>query len=496
MTPSRPATSIEEFVQRLSSRGLLLSVSGAGEFGDAGGVTGGVVSDSRNVTAGCVFVAIRGDVHDGHRYVAEAVSRGAAAVVVEGETGSWPGTPVMRVSDSRKALAQLAAAWYGDPAQSVRVTGVTGTNGKTTTAWLLAQALEKAGQPCGYVGTIGYGRAGNLQDATHTTPGADALQALLASLRDEGCSAAAIEASSHAIDQHRTASIPFAAAVFTNLTRDHLDYHGDTQSYLNAKARLFEELGPDAVSAINIDDEAGRAIAGRSAGQVIPYGRGAEAAVRFSIRSDGPSGLKLRLDGHDVNVGLSGAFNAYNLAGAYAALQAYGLSPAERLDALAAAEPAPGRFQILRLKRERSAIIDYAHTPDALDNVLSAARGIVPTGARLWCVFGCGGDRDSGKRPLMGAIAEKLADRVVVTSDNPRTEDPEAILEDVRVGFREPERVHWVVDRRAAIRLAVTSSGVGDVIVVAGKGPEPYQIIGTDRLPFLDEKVVRDAEAG
>ena len=292
------------------------------------------------------------------------------------------------------------------------------------------------------------------------------------------------------------AGIPFRTAIFTNLTRDHLDYHGTAEAYLAAKAKLFRELNGDALAVVNQDDPAASSIAQASAAPVRTFGRSADSDIRYAIRSDRAEGLRLRLDGHDASFRLSGRFNAANLAAVYAALEAYGFESRERIEALSEARPAPGRFEALPAGKDRVAVVDYAHTPDALQNVLKAARAMAPAGAQLWCVFGCGGDRDRGKRPLMGGIAEQLADRVVVTSDNPRQEDPEAIMTDIRQGMDQPERALWVVDRRAAITRAVTSAGAGDVIVVAGKGPEPYQVIGTESIPFLDADVIREAAEG
>lgn len=486
MTKSTQAIALKDLTHRLAAEGLLAGGPAAPEDATATAVT----ADSRHVGPGTVFVAVNGTQADGHDFVPQAQQAGALALVVEREVDSP--LPQMRVTNSRLALAHLGAALAGDPATRLGLTAVTGTNGKTTTAWLIAQALNAAGHPCGYLGTIGWGMPGRLAPTTHTTPDPVQLHRTLADLESAGCTACAMEASSHAIDQERSAAIPFRSAVFTNLTRDHLDYHGTVEAYLNAKARLFESLSPEALAVVNIDDTAGREIVQRTKSRVLTYGTDPAADLRLAIISD-RGGLRLKLDGQDARFRVSGAFNAYNLAAAYGALEAYGLRPQERIDALAQAEPAPGRFEIIPIKKERVAVVDYAHTPDALSNVLEAARGIVPAGAQLWCVFGCGGERDEGKRPIMGGIAEDLSDRVIVTSDNPRTENPEAILDQIREGFRQPERVQFVVNRAEAVNRAVQSAGMGDVVVVAGKGPEPYQIIGTDRIAYSDIAQVKSA---
>ncbi|MFT4605612.1 MAG: UDP-N-acetylmuramoyl-L-alanyl-D-glutamate--2,6-diaminopimelate ligase [Rhodothermales bacterium] len=486
MITRRDTCTLGDVLTRLSGEDLLVQFSGqTSEM-----LIHAVTSDSREVTPGTLFVAIEGTQFDGHAYIEQATESGASALLVSRPVET--DLPTVQVSDTRLALAHIGALIVGDPGKHLGITAVTGTNGKTTTAWLLAQALNTAGIACGYMGTIGYGMPGSLKTASHTTPDPVKLQMGLASLLDAGCKACAIEASSHAIDQQRTAAIPYQSAVFTNLTRDHLDYHGTLEAYLDAKARLFEELDPAGQSVINIDDPAGRELMQRVSSRVLTYGSDPAADIRLDIISD-RTGLRLRLDGHDARFRLSGAFNAHNIAAAYGALESYGLTGPERIEALAQAESAPGRFEILPIRKDRVAVVDYAHTPDALQNVLKAARGILPAGANLWCVFGCGGERDTGKRPLMGEVAEKLADRVVVTSDNPRTEDPQEILDQIRQGVKQPEQVQWVIDRAEAVNRAIQTAGVGDVVVVAGKGPEPYQIVGTEYLPYSDMAQITQA---
>jgi UDP-N-acetylmuramoyl-L-alanyl-D-glutamate--2,6-diaminopimelate ligase len=481
-TRKQTVDSIEERLQR---KGLLRSPRSGGTRPVVA-----VTADSRKAKPNTVFVALEGTVADGHEFIEDAVRSGVNLVVSE---RSLESPAAIRVTNARRALAEIACALEGDPARDVRVTAVTGTNGKTTTAWLIAQALSAVGLECGFLGTTGYGRPGHLQAATHTTPDPVGLQRNLAALRDEGCGACALEASSHAIDQERLWGVDLAAAVFTNLTRDHLDYHRDMEDYREVKARLFRDLDSGALAVANADDPNGRAIVAETKARVLTFGMGPDADVGFAIRSNLGSGLRMRLDGQDARFRLAGSFNAYNLAAAYAALEAYGVHTTERIGALTEASGAPGRFEIIPLPGERIAVVDYAHTPDALRNVLEGARAVLPAGARLWCVFGCGGDRDPGKRPIMGAMAERYADRVVVTSDNPRSEDPSAILDDVRPGVRVPEQMEWIVDRSEAIHRAIQSAGVGDVVVVAGKGHEPYQVIGTTSRPFSDLAEIKKA---
>ena len=451
--------------------------------------------DSREIGPKGLFVAIRGAAADGHQFIDKAVQNGATALVCEAASaGHLPaGVARMRVTDSRRALAVLAAEWYGHPAQGLSMIGVTGTNGKTTTAWLTAQGLERANRPAGFIGTIGVGFPGSIEASSFTTPDALSLQGRLHDFVAEEARACVMEVSSHALDQDRVYGIPFRVAIFTNLTRDHLDYHPDFETYLEAKRRLFLSLETSATAVLNADDPSSTRMGAGCAASIVTYGTRADADIQYEVLSDGVEGLTLRLDGQVKTFRLSGRFNAANLAASYAALRALSLDGSTAVDSLASARPAPGRFEVIRRASDRAAIVDYAHTPDALQNVLAAARELVRPGGRLWCVFGCGGDRDRGKRPLMGAIAESLSDRIIVTSDNPRTEDPEGILFDIRQGLGRPQDAFFMVDRREAIRSAMAGAMPGDVVVVAGKGHEPYQVVGTERLPFDDREEVLNA---
>jgi UDP-N-acetylmuramoyl-L-alanyl-D-glutamate--2,6-diaminopimelate ligase len=451
--------------------------------------------DSRAVEPGTCFFALKGERADGHLFIDKAVQHGATAVVCESPPSATPdGVALVTVTDSRAALAEAAAEYFRHPSRELRLVGVTGTNGKTTTAYLLHHVLTALGETTGLIGTIEVRIGDEVKATTHTTPDALALGALLREMADAGCTACAMVVSSHALDQQRVRGQRFAAAVFTNLSHDHLDYHGTVEAYRHAKATLFAGLDAGAVAIVNRDDAAWRAMVEDAAARTVTYGAsgaGPAADVPFEVEENAPDGLRLRLDGEVRRFRLAGAFNAYNLAAAYAVARALGHGKAEVLDALAEAPPPPGRLETIRAADGTVAIVDYAHTPDALDNVLRTVREMVSGAAALTCVFGCGGDRDRTKRPEMGAIAERRVDRVILTNDNPRTEDPAAILDEIRAGMNDPDAATVIPDRAEAIRRAVETAAPGDVLVIAGKGHETYQIVGTERRDFDDREQVR-----
>ena len=459
--------------------------------------------DSRAVGPGGCFFALRGAAADGHLFIDKAVQHGATAVVCESppQTALPGGVALVTVTDARAALAEAAAVFFDHPSEHLRLVGVTGTNGKTTTAFVLHHLLGALGETAGLIGTIEVRIGERTAEATHTTPDALALHALLREMADAGCTACAMEVSSHALDQQRVRGQRFAAAVFTNLTHDHLDYHGTIEAYREAKASLFAGLGAGAVAILNRDDAAWEAMAEGSAARVVTYGASGravaipEADVPFEIVENAPGGLRLALGGETRTYRLAGAFNAYNLAAAYAVGTALGYASGEVLDALQTAPPVPGRLETLRAEDGTVAVVDYAHTPDALDNVLATVRDMMPEEAALACVFGCGGDRDRRKRPVMGRIAERRADRVVLTNDNPRTEDPAAILAAILGGMDEPDAATVIPDRAEAIHRALADAAPGDVVVVAGKGHETIQIVGTEKKHFDDREVIRAAFA-
>jgi UDP-N-acetylmuramoyl-L-alanyl-D-glutamate--2,6-diaminopimelate ligase len=434
-----------------------------------------VTHDSRAVAPGALFCCVPGATADGHDFAPEAVARGAVALLCERPLGL--GVTEVLVADVRAAMGPAAAACYGHPSASLPVVGVTGTNGKTTTTWLLKAVLEAAGRPTGLIGTLSGAR---------TTPEAPDLQARLAELRDEGARAVSMEVSSHALALHRVDGTRFAVAVFTNLGRDHLDFHESLEEYFAAKARLFTpELAEVAV--VGVDDPHGRLL--RDTARIPTRAYSLADVEDLEL---GPRSSTGRWRGQRLVVPLGGAFNVRNaLAAATAALE-LGVDEATVVEGLAAAPPVPGRFEAVELEAPFTAVVDYAHTPDALDALLGAARDVAAPGTRLLVAFGCGGDRDRAKRPAMGEVAARLADVVVVTTDNPRSEDPVAIAHAVRQGASGRAAVTTVLDRREAVATVLAEARPGDVVVVAGKGHETTQVQGGTTVPFDDRAVIAE----
>jgi len=481
--------------RRLEDAGLLEeTLSGSDADPDTLAIDA-LTDDSRDVKPGGAFVAIRGVDADGHSFIDMAVEKGARLVVCEAVPDRarerFPGVVFAHVTDSRAALAEAAAALYGDPADALRLVGVTGTNGKTTVAYLVHHLLEALGATTGLLSTIEVRTGASATKMALTTPGPLDLHRTLRQMVNAGCTACAMEVSSHALDQKRVHGLGYEAALFTNLSVDHLNYHGSREAYRAAKKRLFDGLGPSATALYNADDEAGSAMVADTAADAVSFALDAAADIEVDLLESRTDGLRLRIDGRERRFRLAGRFNAYNLAAAYGAGTALGFAPDAVLDALADAPPVPGRFEPLRFDDGTTVIVDYAHTPDALENILQAVRDTMPEGATLWCVFGCGGDRDPSKRATMGRIAERLADRTIVTSDNPRTEEPVAILRDIRDGVQRPDAMRWIVDREEAIQAAADAATPGDVVVIAGKGHETTQTIGTDTRPFDDREIAR-----
>jgi UDP-N-acetylmuramoyl-L-alanyl-D-glutamate--2,6-diaminopimelate ligase len=462
---------------------LVASLDAARVIGTLPEAIGTLETDSRRVRPGTVFVALRGAHVDGHAFLSAAVAGGAAAVVVETEVDL--DVPQIVVPDTRAAISRLADAFFDQPSRALRIAGVTGTNGKTTTVHLIQAIVGAAGSPCGVIGTLGAAFGERRWPLANTTPPALELQALLAELRAAGAAAAAMEVSSHALALGRVDDVRFAVAAFTNLTRDHLDFHGSLAEYANAKRRLLA-MAP--LAAINVDDPVGAAFA-REFPHAFTYAIDAPAHLRAEGLQLDAAGSSFSVDGAAVRLPLRGRFNVYNALAAFAAARALGVPAAAIVRALATVHAVPGRMERIVDPAGIDAIVDYAHTPDALENVLHAARE--STAGNLIVVFGCGGDRDAGKRALMGEIAVRLADRVIVTSDNPRSEDPAAIARAIAAGG--PTRI--VLDRRSAIRAAIAAAAAGDTVVVAGKGHETYQIVGDRVLPFDDREEVRAAFA-
>lgn len=454
-------------------------------------------SDSREVRPGDLFCAIPGTRVDGHAFVSAAARAGAAGAVVEHATEA--DLPQLVVSDAHAAVAHLAALFAGDPQDTLRLVGITGTNGKSTTAWLVRWLLAAEG-PAAAIGTLGVVRTdgtlaeGALTEGALTTPDPIHLARTLAELRDAGVASVALEASSHALDQRRVDGLRFAAIAFTSFSREHLEYHPDLQSYRAAKLRLTDLLAPGGVCAVNADEPAWHDVAPPDA-RTLRYGLEPAATIRAIDLSYGPAGTRFRLvtPGGEVPVdlGLPAEFNVRNALAAAAVALGLGMSPAEVAARLATAPPVPGRMEVLR-DEPVLVLRDYAHTPDAYERVLSTLRDLVP--GRLVAVFGCGGERDAGKRPIMGAIATRFADLAIVTTDNPRSEDPAEICRQI-VADLDPARYEVVLDRRDAIARALATTGPGDAVVLLGKGHETYQLVGAERIPF-DEAAIVDELAG
>jgi UDP-N-acetylmuramoyl-L-alanyl-D-glutamate--2,6-diaminopimelate ligase len=451
----------------------------------------GLTYDSRSAAPGSVFFCISGFERDGHDFAPQAVENGAVALVVERPLGL--GVPEIVVDSARVAIAHAAAAFYGDPTAELRVLGVTGTNGKTTTAFLLRSLLEAAGEQCALLGTVKSVIGGVERPLARTTPEALDMQASFRAMLEAGDRACAIEVSSHALELHRADAIHFDAAIFTNLTQDHLDFHPTMEEYFAAKRRLFE-LQPRR-KVVNVGDAYGRRLAAEHPdATTFAVDGDADYAARdlgFDLR--GAHFTALTPEGElELRSPLPGRFNVANVLGAVAALHGGGMSLEAIARALPGIEPVPGRFQPIDEGQPFALLVDYAHTPDSLENVLRTARSL--TDGRVISVFGCGGDRDRGKRPQMGRISGELADMTVVTSDNPRSEEPEAIVGEILAGVAPGASVEAIVDRRAAIGHAVQLARAGDVVVVAGKGHEQGQeLAGGRKLPFDDAEVAREA---
>lgn len=453
-----------------------------------------IVSDSRKVQPGDLFVAVTGFESDGHQYIDKAVAQGACAVVAERQVPHID-VPILLVENSRATLALLADRFYGHITRELTLVGVTGTNGKTTIAFLVEHFLQSAGYKTGLIGTVMYRYPGFEESAPRTTPDILELHDLFYRMHQAGVSHVVMEVSSHALALHRVEGLTFKGAIFTNLTRDHLDFHQDLNAYGQAKAKLFAMLGTEGVAVINRDDSAADVMLETVSGRAVTYGIDAET-VDYKIENIDMASLQsdftLRYAGRQIPIStrLLGRFNLMNLTAAVVLGLEMGLSEEAIRSAVATAPQIPGRMERLDAESGFRVLVDYAHTPDALQNVLIASREF--TRNRLICVFGCGGDRDRGKRPLMGRIAEAFADVVIVTSDNPRTEDPHQILRDILNGMDQSKHVVSMENRKEAIAHALHIAEEGDTIVIAGKGHEPYQEIGKQRFPFDDRLIAHE----
>ncbi len=464
--------------------------------------------DSRQVRAGALFLACRGTKQHGLDFLPQALANGAAALLWEPAPGIAPpavGIPAIPVEGLSRRVGEIAARFFGHPSRALHAVGITGTDGKTSTAWLTAQALDALGEPCLYVGTLGSGRVGALAPGDQTTPDPVNLQRRLQQARADGLRAVAMEVSSHALDQARVGGMAFHTAVLTNVGRDHLDYHGTLENYAAAKKKLFTDYGARGF-VLNRDDAAGAAWAKELAGtqsRLTVYGLDGDAPAARHVMGRSlqlrASGIAFEATTHAgsalIDSRLLGRFNAYNLLAALAVLLDQDVPLAQAASALSAAPTVPGRIEGFRgPKAAPLVVVDYAHTPQALAQVLHAVRAHCR--ATMWCVFGCGGDRDRGKRPLMAAAAAQHADRVIVTDDNPRNEDPAAIVRDIQAGLPRGLEAPVIHDRARAIETAVREAGVNDVVVVAGKGHEDYQLYGSERRSFSDRAFVAQLTGG
>ncbi|MFL6520548.1 MAG: UDP-N-acetylmuramoyl-L-alanyl-D-glutamate--2,6-diaminopimelate ligase [Chthoniobacterales bacterium] len=479
---------------------LVAALSPRQVIGPLDRVVEGIAYDSRRVQRNGLFVALRGEKVDGHQFIDQAVEKGATVIVTEHEVQS-PRATCLVVENTRAALADLAATFYQQPARRLKLAAVTGTNGKTTTTFLIKHICEKAGLRCGLLGTVRYEIGDRVLPAVRTTPESLDVYDLLSQMVNAGCKAGAMEVSSHALAQDRVRGLEWDVAVFTNLTQDHLDFHGTMENYFEAKATLFTGLieqksktKPTAV--INFDDPYGAKLVDRLEKKVpvITYGLGARADFRASNYHAEFAGTSYQLDARGksylVRVPLIGRFNVANSMAALAAASSMGISLRDAILSLGRSPQVPGRLEAVPAKRQFQIFVDYAHTPDALLNVLKTARELSPR--KLIVVFGCGGDRDRQKRPLMGRVADENADYSIITSDNPRKEDPEAIIAEAAKGFRS-DRYEKIVDRAEAIARAIELAQPRDIILIAGKGHEPYQEFADHTIPFDDIQVARRA---
>jgi len=483
---------------------LLHSVPDVREIhGDTGIGINNLRFDSRLVQAGDCFVAVRGATSDGHQFIDKAIENGAAAIVCEEMPGLFDvsnesgirNPEFVIVKDSAEALGLMAAAFYDYPSRELQVVGITGTNGKTTITTLLHQLYTALGYKAGLIGTVENRIGADITPSTHTTPDAVSLQQLLRRMADAGCAFVFMETSSHAIHQRRIAGVEFAGAVFTNLTHDHLDYHGTFANYRDAKKRLFDDLPKTAFALTNIDDRNGQFMVQNTTAKIRTYGLKKPADFKTKIIENDLNGLYLQLDHEAFHARLIGEFNASNLTAVYAAASLLGAEKMEFLTALSGLHGAEGRFEAIPhpAKPECIAIVDYAHTPDALEQVLETIGKLKKRQSKVITVVGCGGDRDKTKRPVMAKTAARLSDQLILTSDNPRTEDPNTILRDMEAGL-EPDdlkKTLTIENREQAIKTACQFAAPGDVILVAGKGHEKYQEIKGVKYPFDDKAIIK-----
>lgn len=463
--------------------------------GDSAVEISGIQSDSRKVERGFLFVAVRGTAVDGHAYIAGAIEKGAAAIVCEAiPEGMAERCTFVVVKDSAEALGKLISQWYDNPSEKLVLVGVTGTNGKTTIATLLYHMFRRMGHKVGLISTVCNYIDDEAVPTEHTTPDPLTLHSLMARMVEAGCEYAFMEVSSHAIDQKRISGLAFDGGIFTNLTRDHLDYHKTVENYLKAKKKFFDDLPASAFALTNIDDKSGMVMLQNTAARKLTYSLRTLADFKGKILESHFDGTELEINNREVSVQFVGRFNAYNLLAVYGAAVALGKNPEEVLVILSTLHSVAGRFETIRSPKGFTAIVDYAHTPDALTNVLNGIHEVLDGNGRIITVVGCGGNRDKGKRPMMAKEAVRLSDRVILTSDNPRFEEPDAIIADMAAGLSvaDMEKTLCITDRRQAIKTAIALAQKGDVILVAGKGHEDYQEIKGVKHHFDDREVIRE----
>ncbi len=475
----------------------------------------GIFSDSRKVTPGSLFVAVKGFASDGHDYIEKAVRSGASAIVYEndlslsaqlakigpandleaksGKISLVENLTLIKVESSRHALAIMAANYYGNPSEKLNLVGITGTNGKTTTVTLLYNMFMNLGYNCGLLSTIANYVGKTMSETANTTADPITINSLLAKMVEEGCEYCFMEVSSIGVEQERVSGLHFKAGIFSNLTHDHLDYHGTFAEYLRCKKLFFDNLEKGAYAITNVDDKNGLVMVQNTPAQVVTYSCRSMADHTCKVIEESFDGMQLRIDGKETWTRLIGRHNAYNLLAIYTTAVVLGTEPEEALIAISNLSSAKGRLETMRGPRDMAVVIDYAHTPDALENVLSTLRDIAPK-RHLVCLFGCGGDRDKTKRPEMAAISEKYADRIFVTSDNSRTEKTSDIIADIKKGFSKEGLLKTISieDRKEAIRAAIMLSPEGSTILLAGKGHETYQILGKEKNHFDEREIVEE----
>lgn len=479
----------------MTIRELITGIKTIAVVGDQNTQVTDIQLDSRKVSAGCLFVAMRGTTVDGHQFISKAIELGAAAVLCEVLPEQTVNTVTyVQVADCEDVVGPVATRFFGDPSGKVKLVGVTGTNGKTTIATLLYNMFRKMGYKCGLLSTVCNYIDGEPVPADHTTPDAVTLNRLMGRMADEGCKYVFMECSSHAIVQKRIGGLKYAGGIFTNLTRDHLDYHKTVENYLKAKKMFFDGLGKDAFMVTNLDDKNGLVMAQNTKAKVTTYSLRSMSDFKGRILESGFDGMLLEINGREVFLKFIGKFNASNLLAVYGTAVNLGRDPMEVLTIMSTLVPVNGRFDAIRSPKGFTAIVDYAHTPDALTNVLTTIVDVLDGKGQIITVVGAGGNRDKGKRPLMAKESVKYSDKVIITSDNPRFEEPQDIINDMLAGLtkEDMQKVITIVDRREAIRTACMMAQAGDVILVAGKGHEDYQDVKGVKHHFDDHEVIRE----